>query len=428
MIARVPSLVAGALAVASVAACAAVLGFEELTDVVVADDAQVSPDASPACASIALPERPAAVAGAEIGADYTFAMRTFIVSDPPDLNLDDTCTDVASRSSCVLPAPVGNNDPMYWLDKDRGVDEAANGLLAFAQTFFPALAQSSLSRSLEYGYFTALIQITKWNGTPDDDAVGVNVYASRGLEKAANEGHIERRVPDYRNPAETWVKSSTATTTGYVSGGRVAAFFGPQALVVFAPTRVPPSVPPPPPGTLLDPDAGALAVSARPQRIQMTEAYLLADLRPADETGPVRLDNGVVAARLLTKPFLDEAARLGDGTVTFKPYCLQKPAVVSLIRDNVCAAVDLRADLGDDGGLACNALSLAIGFRRFPRRSVRETWKTRSIRARRATRSSAAAASWTTPVRRQALPTQAPTDRRAQLRSCTLPMRTCRGP
>jgi hypothetical protein len=133
------------------AACAAVFGFERLTEdgappeagsteTSMTNDADVDgamPEAGPTCAALGIPDRPlAADGGADALAPIHMAVKLLdfgidTSASVPGFNLDHACSPTVATSTCATKIDEATFDT-YGKDKnDRGVDNSGYSLLAY---------------------------------------------------------------------------------------------------------------------------------------------------------------------------------------------------------------------------------------------------------------------------------------------------------
>lgn len=305
---------------------------------------------------------------ASLPTEPTFALDRVGLAPAGGLNLDRRCTTVPAESTCFL-SDAGSLQPAPWADGPDGADVTGNVLLATIDDFFPALREDSVQNAIDHGFGSFVVRVRAWNGTANDSAVGLVVYASRGLQ-ARDGGGIERRGPAPADANETWTFVQKAAGTGYVSNHRfVVAFLEPVPFVL--PTQIAPAQPPEA-GLPLDEDAGIRGNDdERPLTLLLHEAYVLFDLVPQDG-GTYRIENGVLAGRVPLDDFFGEASGIRNVGIDegSRAFCVDGQRTVNLIHSSLCAASDILASRSaEPSGAAttrCDAVSASISFAARP--------------------------------------------------------------
>lgn len=350
------------------AACAGVLGFEELH---VGEDASVdaaidaTPDASPdvadasdagpTCMHARWPERPDAAGGGSIA--FVAALRAFdfgLAVDGgagavPGFDLDDFCTVTPGMNSCASSA-TGTTFATYVADKDGlngGTDNAGYGLLKFLGAATDTVKQEAINAQLAAGVAGLLARVKNYNGMPDDPDVFVEWFPALGVAGSTADGAPPRPAFD---EGDTWIRDATywnvATydtstifdSNAYVAGGKVVAHF--DALSLTLPFF-----------------SGNLFVVIR-------DAVVVADIVKTP-SGSYRLTNGLFAGRWATRDILAALGPIYDSA--FNAWICQSPTLYASVKSTACPARDIAARAQNDGADAgCGAISVGVKFETAP--------------------------------------------------------------
>jgi hypothetical protein len=287
------------------------------------------------CGHAWVPDRPP-TASSDDGATFTWAFHkiwfgaTGADGGPLGLDLDDACSCKAQGQRCVLP------------DKSNGACDGPDGRDNAIQTFFQQWAllfggdaAATYNGHLDQGRWSALVEVSGYNGLGDDDQVTVAFYPSTGFATNDPQG-----VPAWAG-ADAWHVPSDV-----LQQGGAPVYVDPKAYVR---------------GSILVAQPGALSVrlkglSARLE-IVVTSPVLTARLAPVDGGGFL-LRDGQIAGKIAANGIFQMMAsfRSEEG----KPLCRDDPFYTAG-RASLCHARDIQAD-SPDPALPCDALSFAMGF------------------------------------------------------------------
>jgi hypothetical protein len=254
---------------------------------------------------------------------FISAFESFSLSETPDTDipavgydLDGVCSE-----SC---RPTGQRDAEPEPD---GVDNQFNKLFSFALSVKngPFVTPDLYIRKGELG---ALIQISNYNGGPNDTEITVGIALSRGTP-LVDGGHP---APQF-DGRDTWSWSSrdaSVSQTAYVSMGTLVAEF---------PTFI---------------------VPLGPYGIRIQHAFLIGQVT-VDGAG-VRIDEGRIVGRVLRKEVL---SLVGIQEEEGKLSC-NKTGIYQNVLDFVCPGADILANGGTDPGANCDALSIAVRIKVSP--------------------------------------------------------------
>jgi hypothetical protein len=362
---------------ASTVACAAVLGFERLSEDSAPEasspeasspDGAGQPDAAAdPCAQLGLPAPPTAPAAGN-GADATAGPGPLYMAlslidlgmdasaPPAGLNLDQVCSTTVATSSCKTAV-----DPQRWqslcMDKnDSGLDNAGLGILTILGDLGPAFSPKEINARLQAGGYGLVLQVSNYNGASEDSDVNVALYPALGVLQQGDAGLNADGGLTFA-PSDEWMLDrsfqfglardvSTIKSVGaYVTRGRLVAPFPVMTLPVSVPA---------------DP---------KPFRIVLNEAYLSADLSSAG--GRWALSQGVLAGRWKTSDFLAQlrTVYIESSGVVSKTYLCDPNGRIAydLVRETICAARDIRgASSQDNAAMSCDAFSSAVRFETYP--------------------------------------------------------------
>lgn len=351
-----------ALAACGAAACANVLGFEDLhvgadagadasADATIDASPDVAPDAGPTCTHTRWPDRPDAGSGGTISFAAALRVVDFGLSNdaganrtPPGFDLDRFCTVDVGNNSCA--ATVKSTDfQTYVADKNGyagGVDNAGYGLLQFLGNTGDSFKQDNLNAGLVAGEFGVVLRVKSYNGMPDDPDVFVEWFPILGV-RGADGGPTTPRF----DLTDDWIRDSAYWNTltydtsnlidqaAYVSGGKLVARIDPIAL----------SFPIPGGPSTLD--------------ITLHDGVIVADVLP--DNGTYRLANGTFAGRWATSDLLAKIQRVYHPTLA--TYICQSKTAYDTVKNVACPARDIMSIERSDGTDAgCNAVSVGARF------------------------------------------------------------------
>jgi hypothetical protein len=355
------------------AACAAVFGFERLSEEAAVEagvpEAASEGGAPPteggaaSCTSLGIAERPGPNANADAGAgpgpvhvavrllDFGIERSAAAVG----FNLDRACSSTVATSSCTTTIDEATFDK-YGKDKDgTGLDNAGFALLGYLAQLGSAFAPASINERLADGQFGAVVRLSNWNGTNEDDDVLVEVFPSIGLwtpvdgappvaggKPAFTASDLWRRDSRFQNVVDaSRIKSAGA----WVTGGRLVASF--QSVTI----------------TLSVPD------DPKPLDVTVQEGYVTGAL--VADGASFRLAEGVLGGRWRTADILGQSRTIFvKDTAGLKNAVLCDPGaptvVYGAIKKEVCDSRDLRSSSREDGqGLPCDSFSVGVRFETY---------------------------------------------------------------
>ena len=361
---RVVSLAAFVLA-CTTASCAAILGFERLSedpgDGGLGDASSDGPPSDAGfdaptgpCAELGVPLPPEDAGAGGASSPVLAALRLLDFGldvdggrpQIPGFNLDLTCSVDIATSSCttkLLPTTFET----HARDKTAtGVDNAGFSLIEYISRFSDVLSARGINQGIQDGKYGAVIRVDGWNGQDDDDSVQVELFPAIGVSsldggaKPAFDAD-DRWVLDSRFQVGGVLEASTIKSDrAWITASRMVARFKEIVLTV-----------------LID-------VDPKPFEIRVRDAVLTATLAKDGAGRPV-LEQGVVAGRWKTSDFLGQVRTIfveDSNGLTNTVLCDPVPGATLIyngVKSAICDGRDIRADSKDDGSEPCDAVSAA---------------------------------------------------------------------
>jgi hypothetical protein len=336
------------------AACAAILGFERLEedapltpDDAAAVDAPVAQDGGSdapqngACGVVGVPDPPPAQPvgdASDIEQEFAIGSVDFgldTVAEPVGLNIDRRCTTSLATSSCKLPSP---DQISRAIDYDGGVDNSGFNLVQQLALLGEAFSPTNINERLQVGEYGFVVRVRNYNGTPNDDSIGVEVYPAlrHGVPPSVPDGgrsDLWVRDESYNFANSSTIRSSLA----YVTAGVVVAFFETFEMPLSAPEQTP---------------------VERRMVVKLRDVWMRAQLvKLPDGNDGAR---GVLAGRWSTLDFLRQVRSLD--VPNFGTICKQ-PLVYGQAKNTLCPGRDVRGrGVDDDKDLPCDAVSAGLAF------------------------------------------------------------------
>lgn len=292
-------------------------------------DAEAGP---PACGKT-YPDPPS-VADQPIDSTFILALRTIDLGEneptPPGYDLDHQCT----CTNGVGPSCVS---PKMHCDALDGVDNASAQLIALVQLGLGAgnFGSSYFSTKASEGAWSFLIQVSNYNGTPDDPSVDVALFPSTGLGGKAPlwDG------TDAWNVTNASVMNGDMTKPVYTSKG---AYVTNNMLVAAIPSV-------------------ALTISGGQETITIT---VTGGVLTGTLTGPPghrEITDGILAARWKEHDIFAALSSYRDPNQ--KPICTDIGFTYTTAKQAICDGLDILADATGAKSLPCDSLSLGLGFK-----------------------------------------------------------------
>lgn len=278
------------------------------------------------------------------------------LSKPKGLDLDDTCSCGVADAAPSCEAPLGTAPKC---DKDdQGRDNVAGDLLQVALgSLQTVIGPDAIYANIHKGFYAVLVNVTAWNGTPNDDQVGVSLLMSPGVDNPKDD--FANLIPPKFDGNDVWkvepgsihdgnlklgkscedirilCEPIALDVNGYVRDGKLVAHFD---TVPFS----------------FGPDSSRIV-------IPFNSATLLATISGTEPS--FRLD-GELVGRWPSESILQAVASASitnsDGTTV--AVCNQ-PSLYATFRTQVCLSADLAATRKDDKkGKRCTTLSQSLRF------------------------------------------------------------------
>jgi hypothetical protein len=290
----------------------------------------------------------------DTGADSPNAL-----SKPQGLDLDNTCSCGVADAAPSCEAPAGSQSQC---DKDdQGRDNVAGGLLQIALAQLRDLGPEGIYQNIHKGFYTVLFSVTAWNGTPNDDQVGVAVFMSPGVDNPKDEN--VNLIPPNFDGNDHWKLDEGSIQDGQNHLGQTCEFptlCQPTALDAYAYVSN---------GKLVAHfESVPFGFGTGPSRVAIpfNSAVLVASLTGTEPN--FRLE-GELAGRWPAEAIIKgiaNAAVVDHQTDAATAICTQ-PAGYTIFRTEICKAADLAGKQADDKhGKPCTALSQAMRFTAGP--------------------------------------------------------------
>jgi hypothetical protein len=291
------------------------------------------PDVPPVCMHATYPDPPKDPDQPAIS-DVVFAVRKVDlgeVSDPaPGLDLDKECTCFANAGdSCSTKQPAPQ------CDIAGGIDSATSGLFKKLVPYLGSdnFGSAHYSTRAEQGFWTILIKVADYNGTPNDPNVGVTIFVSPGMD--VNMG----MVPKWDGTDE-WPVSADSFESGdaprYVADG---AYVADSVLVATIPAV-----------------GFRLSAAEFPFDVKLVGGVIVAPLK--GEGPSLHIEKAVMAGRWKAQDLL---AAVSNFEFLGAKLCTDHPAY-SQVKGPICNARDILADGNGAKSSPCDSVSLGVGF------------------------------------------------------------------
>jgi len=340
----VVAVVAGALA--AFAGCQILAGIEDRSHDAPFDAtveaappaAEAGVDGGASCDPLVPPLRPGPTA-AEPRLELAFAVDS-IVLDAPDAgyDLDNACTckdGPGDPGSCVSQSPR--------CDGPRGLD---NALAAVIQSALGgSFATENTNNRIKSGEIDVLLRLGDYNGSENDDAVVVALFASNGTAGATPEA--DAGPPPRFDGTDTWtVDPESLLEVDAGADGGIAKFATSDAYVRSS------------------------SFVARSSIAYLGLGDLVLRIAGATVTGdidlaahPYRIHRGRISGRIGANELLSSLSHINLGSISLCPGGPGATGLYERARSTVCAARDIASDPSRDGkGEPCDAVSVGIGF------------------------------------------------------------------
>lgn len=251
-------------------------------------------------------------------------------TSPPGYDLDHQCTCFNDAGpTCVPRLPT--------CDAPDGVDNAAAKLINLI-TASTGVGSSYWSTKANEGSWSLLIQISGYNGLPDDPAVDVTIFASPGM------GTL---TPKW-DGTDAWPVSATSVEGGDVTKPlfkSAGAYVANKVLVAATPSV-------------------GFTVAGTNERItiNLTGGVITGTL---DDPGTgFRISDGIIAARWHEPDIF--AALSSYRSNGGDAFCTDSTIAYNTAKATICNSLDILEDGSGPKSLPCDSLSMGIGFKAEP--------------------------------------------------------------
>lgn len=302
-------------------------------DVVAVDAADVF---VPGCPLAHAPPPPAADDPGGADTDITLALGTLVLglgtATTPGLDLDGLC-------SCPDVTPC--EGPQRVCDREGGVDNSFDDLLAKFGAFGAPISQDKIQAALDNGATTVLMVVHRYNGTPNDTSVELGIMASLGTTPDGT----GTPVPPRRDGTDEWTidPDSVANNTPP---------FVPKSIATAAYVTG---------GVLVARGAFTIALgSGTPLTITLDEGFFVGRL---SHDGTIwRVAEGRIGGRWPTSKMLTSFSVLQD-PVDKTAFLCGDSGAYQAYKPQLCAAADIMTTAGNDlSDKKCDAVSIGMGF------------------------------------------------------------------
>lgn len=304
------------------------------------------------CVRATVPERPTADDPAVLdGGELTFTVQHLDLAPRDDAG---TLHGYDLDRSCTCPDTPSCRSPKQQCDDDAGRDNVGGIQLDIFSKFADGFDPSAMNARLALGAYGLLIRVRNWNGAPNDTAVELAYYVSKGTAAIDDAG--TRVVPKFDGTDEFSVAKASLL-------GGVAPPYIPQPDAVDTAAYV---------------RDGVVVASLNNIRIELSTSnkglnYLELNLtgaiisaRITKVNGQYRLTQGTIAGRWLVRKLLNALAPLTD-QVTGGSYLCGDSGTYQTIKDFICSNVDISGTIQNDNTSAnCDAVSTGFGFSAVP--------------------------------------------------------------
>ncbi len=269
------------------------------------------------------------------------------------VNLDGKCTCCGDGPTCIEPPDAATN-----CDDSEGRDNTGIKLFRFLQ----ASAQTGnqdVDQSMYNGLYGIVIQITGYNGQPNDHSVTVAIYASNGV--LGPDGGVPTLHHDGTDPWTVdprYVQNGIeGTNCGAVSNPCTPNYYDPYAYVscgvlVSQPTVVPFTF------------GGRAAFGGTVMKLQ--EPYIVGNLVQTTLPGNTlgwSIANGSVTGRWESADLLSNMASIPDPTQDGGVFLCGQDPLYGFLKPFICGLQDITSNSAKDNmSLSCNSISMAFGF------------------------------------------------------------------
>ena len=320
-------------------------------------DSSTPPDVAPDTAIKCVPGIPPGLpqpAGGGMGGSITVTTAIQSLHYQP---VDDAGMGLGYNLDCVatcpgLPSCVGAGSNC---DADGGRDLAGNELLLTIDALGNSTGSGTVASQIAAGKLTIILQVSDWNGAPDDSQVTFAMFVASGIVANPDGGaDAAATLPPNWDGNDVW-DIDPRTVAGVVRGDGGEYTYVPRALTTQAYVTNNQIV-----GTLQSVQVG-LGFGL----VTMTNIVFVATIIPVVFPGTLnsgyRLD-GQTAGRFSIHSILSLASALRDPLNPGMRVCGSDPTFQAF-RTSLCTSADVMSDISrDNTGAPCDAISAALGF------------------------------------------------------------------
>lgn len=291
---------------------------------------------TPGCPLVHAPARPSADDPGGTDTSITLALNALVFGvgtiQTPGLDLDGLCT-CPDVPACVAPQTT--------CDREGGVDNAFDEVLARFGSFGAPVKQAKVQDSLNDGDTSVLLVIHRYNGLPNDTSVELGMMASLGTPPATDGG---KPVPPRHDGTDVW-------TVDPASVANDSEPFLPKAIATEAYVAG---------GVLVAHGTFTITLgNASPLAITLLEGIITARL---SHDGIWRMSGGRLAGRWPMSKLLTSLAAIPD-PASGSGFLCGDSGTYQTYKPQLCSAVDiLAASANDRTDKKCDSVSVGMGF------------------------------------------------------------------
>jgi hypothetical protein len=268
---------------------------------------------------------------------------------PPGLDLDGKCTCFGNKvpKGCCQADGPSCMQASKTCDGARGIDNVGAGVFSLISTFLGNFGSDYFSQRAQGGFWTSLIRVRSYNGTPNDGRVEVDIYASGGFQQPP--GGVD--VPKW-DGSDPWKVTDDSVDKG--DGGAPdldhpkwfdkTAYVTDGVLVASLPSSV----------LRL---SGTSAIDVR-----VSAGFLVAKIVPQGPGAGYALTDGLVVFRWKIADVLYALSSYRDANG--KPICTDNP-LYTTGRSQLCNLPDINVEASKPTE-PCTAVSVGLAFEAKP--------------------------------------------------------------
>jgi hypothetical protein len=249
-------------------------------------------------------------------------------------NLDKTCTCEGQGESC-LGSTVTHCDDEGGIDNyARHAFETINQYAILAGFDGGVITEDKFNSALASGESGAILEVSNYNGQPDDGKVTVTIYASLGYQGYPDASPLHTGSDKWLiDPGS--ISGKYSVSDAYVAGGVLVATGLNFPIVV---------------GSTL----------TQPVTIQLDDGVIRAELQ-MNGTNLTGI-NGTLGGRWDPAKFLPSLQVVPDPLTKTGYLCGDASLTYGLLKKAICENTDITRAATSDGTGACNSVSMGLGF------------------------------------------------------------------